>query len=49
MGRNEFIAWTEQVHREQQEQERKGDSWDASEEDPRWQEMRQKREKLRGR
>lgn len=49
MGLREFWAWVEQLHHEKEEQSTSADSWQNAENDPGWQAMRAKRDKLRGR
>ena len=49
MGKREFYAWVEQLHDEHVKRQQGEDTWDASENDPAWQKMRDKREKARGR
>lgn len=49
MGVKEFWAWVDQLWEENQKAQRQGDSWEASQQDPRWQAMREKRKRYRGR
>jgi hypothetical protein len=49
MGRNEFYAWVDQVYREQQAEAEANDSWAARDQDPWWQQAREKRRRLQGR
>lgn len=49
MGRNEFYAWVNQLYAERLEENKQGESWEASENDPAWQAMRDKRKRRQGR
>lgn len=49
MGRREFYAWVEQLQAEMERRSTQEDSWEAAEQDPGWQKMREKRERARGR